>query len=223
MTKTTLLRVVTVVLVLLAIVLGSQNYLFGIQTLQAVGSEATAEDLANSELMLGKEFVEPSNEPYEQLKLSGAVPVGVTFSEAEFSAHIMAMHPISNVTTQFGLDTFEISGTIDKGRLKGFKDTLGIESLTSVPLLSLIEKLTIVDPTFYFVGKGGVYQNKTKIELEQARIGKVNIPLDYASQSMENYFDLIFQQAPAFTGEDISLQPDFLWFYGTATETVPRY
>ena len=223
MTKTILLKVVTVVLVLLAVVIGLQNYLFGIQTLQAVGEEATVKDLANSELMLGKEFVEPTNEPYEQLKLSGSVPVGLVFSEAEFSAHIMAMHPISNVTTQFGQDSFEISGTIDKGRLKGFKDTLGIKSLVSVPLLALIEKLTFVDPTFYFYGKGGVYENNVRIELDSAKIGKLNIPTEYASKSLENYFELVFKQAPAFTGEDISLQPDFLWFYGTATETVPRY
>jgi hypothetical protein len=223
MSKALLLKTLIILLVLVAFVLGFQGYVLGINTLQAVGVEATDKDLVNTELMLGKEFVTPTSNPYAQLKQSGMVPVGVTFSEAEFSAHIMAMHPIANITTQFGQDTFEISGTIDRDRLQGFKDTLGIESLKLVPLLAMIEKFTIVDPTFYFSGKGGVYENEVKIELDAARIGKIKIPLEFASKSIKNYFELVFKQAPAFSGEDISLQPDFLWFYGTATQTVPRY
>tara|TARA_B100000678_G_scaffold175370_1_gene146245 strand:- start:1218 stop:1901 length:684 start_codon:yes stop_codon:yes gene_type:complete len=216
-------KTLLLIVVFFGLVYITQSLLLGSSTLVSVGDQASQDDLAASELMLGKNFIEASADPYQQLLQSGANPVGVTFSEEQFSAHIMAMHPISQVTTQFGLDTFEISGTIDRGRLPGFKETLGIKSLKLVPLLSMIEKLAIVDPTFYFSGKGGVYENDVKIELDTAKIGKINVPLEFASKSIENYFELVFRQAPAFSGEDINLQPDFLWFYGTATETVPKY
>ena len=191
--------------------------------LRALGPEATLQDLQETEILLGKTFIEPSEDPNKQLLASGSNLVGVTFSETQFSAHIAAMHPIREVSTKFRLDEFEISGVLERERIRGFKETLGIKSFAKIPLFWIAEKFLLVDTSFYFKGWGAASENDIHIKVEEAKIGIIPLPPSWAGNLLEEYFELVLEKAPAFNAEEVTLQDDFMFFYGTATATVPKY
>jgi hypothetical protein len=216
-------KVALITLVGVGILYFTHPIFIGKKHLQQLGLEATAQDFISAEILLGKSFIKPSEDPNKQLLQSGANPVEVTFSEMQFSAHISAMHPVGEVTSVFTQNNFEVSGIFERSRISGFKKTLGITSLKSIPLFFIAEKFLLTDPSFYFKGQGSVYDNKVSILIKEARIGMVPISNKMASNLLEDYFELVLEKAPAFNANEITLQKDFLLFYGTATAVVPIY
>lgn len=190
-----------------------------------LGMQAGPDDLAAISEQLHKEFVEANNNPHGQLLSSEAVEIKERFTESGFAAHIAKVHPISDVQIRFKDGWFEMSGVINRRRIKGFKDTLNMSDneLDNISFIGSVVESFTNDPTFYLQGYGSVTNNVVDLEITQAELNENNVPTNQARDALKTYLELVFQKAPAFNGESISIADGYLRFTGTATKKVPKY
>jgi len=190
-----------------------------------LGVSSGPEDLARAQEKLGQDFVAPEIglSPYDQLKASGSHPVEVVISEEEFSQHMMAIHPVSDLQIHLEGDTFEVSGRVDRERIPGFVRTLGLTGVSDAEILETVDKYLPKNPVFYFSGTGSASDDAIFVSVAKAELGRLPVPTEYVSEGVAAYLQAVLDSAPGFTAESATISNGQLQFKGTATDAIPKY
>ncbi|OIP97559.1 hypothetical protein AUK40_02885 [Candidatus Wirthbacteria bacterium CG2_30_54_11] len=173
----------------IVLVLGYLGYIPGLSALlgankpRDLGVTWTQEDLASVHQKSGVDYqfgALPSDTPPEQSVIyKGTREVKQEFTSSEITASLnnknSKYYPFQDVQVRFNADgSGEISGKIDKAKLKGFATVIDFPSAVSSRAIDLLPP----DPVFYVKMKASLKDNQVAIFEPQAfQIGRMSMPV----------------------------------------------
>lgn len=218
-----------IIVVLIIGVLGYTGFvpivsdIMGTNNPRNLGVEIMAEHGDRAQEKLSQSIVDPGDDPHQQLMDAGGVPVNATLTQEEFAAHLMKLHPVSEVQIKIEGNEFEISGRIDRERIPAFARTLGVDDGKSTSeILDIVDQYLLVSPVFYAKGSGSIENDVPRVDFSKTELGRVPVPTGEAAEALEQYLDLVLSNSP-FSAEYIAVEDGELTFQGSASREVPRY
>lgn len=225
-----ILILILLVIVVVVLVIGYLGFVPGLSTVMGtdkprnLGVTYTAADLASAQGKLEQKIIEPQDDPYVQMKAAQRKPVKTSLSNAEYSAHIEAVHPVKDFQIKMDGSNFEMSGKFDKVRIPQFLKTWGLtQDASEAEILDIVNQYLPGDPVFYVKGSGGTADDKTEITLTKAELGRLPVSAQMAEQFLEAYTDILIERAPAFSVKSAKIENGQLQFDGTTTSEIPKY
>ena len=233
-----LFKLIILVIVAGILVLGYLGFIPGLSTLMGadktkdLGIHYTKADY-DSSLKKAGVTVEVMKNPGGQIKnslaYSGKVAVKTDFTQEELSSRLNFAQwrymPVSNTQLKINNDgTVEFSANILMDRLPGFVsyESMGKYTMADITKGMNFINLIKVNPPFYLKFKAEVGNNKLFVSIQEATIGKFNIPLTTvrADETVTSVFQSIISHIPNFYAQSAAFSEGKLHFEGTLPEKI---
>lgn len=227
-----LLAIILIPIIAVVLILGYLGFIpvvsgwFGSDKPQDLGAAWSEIDRASANEKYGQEFVdiESGQNPNTILRASRANSIDAVFTGKEIAAHVEETHPVKDVQVVFHADgSFEASGRIDKSRIVNFLRATGVERVDEAGVLATIDRYLPGNPVFYMKGRGSVTNDQAKLDLDQAKIGRLPLSTSAFAEGLVAYAETIMANVPHFDPESVSITDGQLRYLGTAPAIVPVY
>ncbi|OGK16328.1 hypothetical protein A2774_05290 [Candidatus Roizmanbacteria bacterium RIFCSPHIGHO2_01_FULL_39_12c] len=172
-------------------------------------------------------MVSQGTDPAKSVKYSGQTSVNDSFSQEDISARLNYSNwkymPASNTQVRVNSDgSVEFSANVLMERLPGFVAFTGLGKYSLDDFNKGLKYINLakVSPPVYLKFKAGAVNNKVNLNLQSARIGKFNLPLEKfdADAALTQIVENVFDKVDGFYAKTVSFSNGQMKFEGTVPE-----
>ncbi|MBI2984219.1 MAG: hypothetical protein HYY50_01165 [Candidatus Kerfeldbacteria bacterium] len=227
-----LIKILVLPVLVVALVLGYYGFLPGVSKLfgsdrpRDLGVSVTAADLqsANSKLGQSQVALARGQDPHTIWQAADEVSVDANLTPAEYAAHFMTIHPVKDLQLLFHDDgSFEASGRIDRGRIRGLLRAAGVDEVDQLGVLSVFDRYLLGNPIFYLRGTGEITDGQASLTLEKTELGRLSLSPGPFAAGLVTYAEGLIKNIPHLTIARMAVENGRLHVQGTIPAVIPTY
>jgi len=234
--KKFLLGLLIGIIVILVVLVGIGGYLgivpgvsslFGANKPQDLGVTYTSQDLSDAEAKTGSQIITlaPDLPPGQSISFSGQKNVNTVITQGEINAWMDNSWVYALLGCQLKINadgTAEFSGVLHTDHIKNFEAALGISS-ADMSVLNKYVRFIKGNPAIYIKGTGSVVNGQIYVDIQQMRIGRLNVPAAIIKRNNANlvtFMQNMIYHIPGFSILNASFSNGSIMFQGTMPDVT---
>lgn len=230
--------IIVIILLIPVLVLGYLGFMPGVSSLfgannpKDLGVHWTAADYASYQQKTGAQFLNFANapdnpaKPGKKIVFADPKQMDLALTQSEVTATINSVGwvwmPLKDVQVKFDNGAVEVSGKLNTANIANFVKFIGgvgYDQSQVDKALSWVKRFA-GDPAIYIKANASVVNNNLSLQIVQAKVGRLSVPLDVAGKVLNAGTGSIEHNAIGYNVQNATFSNGQLHFTGISPTTI---